>query len=45
MMTYLDDHYGNAFMSALHKDAANGLAGLDRTLAQFGARSDRPWTR
>jgi immune inhibitor InhA-like protein len=36
MMTYLDDHYGNAFMSALHKAQGNGLAGLDETLAQFG---------
>ena len=35
MMTYLDDHYGNAFMSALHKDAANGLAGLQDVLSQF----------
>src|SRR5262245_8030676 len=36
MMTYLDDHYGNAFMSALHKAQGNGLAGLDETLAEFG---------
>ena len=35
MMTYLDDHYGNTFMSALHKDAANGLAGLQDVLSQF----------
>jgi Immune inhibitor A peptidase M6 len=37
MMTYLDDRYGNAFMSALHKAQGNGLDGLDATLAQFGA--------
>jgi Immune inhibitor A-like, MAM domain len=37
MMTYLDDHYGDAFMSALHKAPANGLAGLDDTLAAAGA--------
>ena len=37
MMTYLDDHYGNAFMSALHTAQGNGLAGLDETLASFGA--------
>ena len=35
MMTYLDDHYGNAFMSALHKDGANGLAGLQDVLSRF----------
>jgi hypothetical protein len=37
MMTYLDDHYGDAFMSELHKAQGNGLAGLDETLAAFQA--------
>jgi len=36
-MTYLDDHYGEAFMSALHKGQGNGLVGLDDTLAAFNA--------
>jgi hypothetical protein len=37
IMTYLDDHYGDAFMSALHHAQGNGLVGLDDTLAEFGA--------
>jgi hypothetical protein len=37
IMTYLDDHYGNAFMSALHKAPGNGLPGLDETLTAFQA--------
>lgn len=37
LMTYLDDHYGHSFMSALHRAPGNGLAGLDDTLAAAGA--------
>jgi hypothetical protein len=35
IMTYLADHYGDAFMSALHKSPGNGIGGLDETLAAF----------
>jgi hypothetical protein len=38
MMEYLQSHYGNAFMRALHREDANGLAGLGRVLTRFGAR-------
>jgi hypothetical protein len=31
-MTYLDDHYGNAFMSALHRAQGNGLVGLQEVI-------------
>jgi hypothetical protein len=31
-MTYLDDHYGLSFMSALHRAGGNGLVGLQDTL-------------
>ena len=36
-MEYLQSKYGNAFMTALHRQDANGIAGLDATLAQYGA--------
>ncbi len=39
MMTYLDDHYGHAFMSALHHAPGNGIVGLDETLAEAGAKT------
>jgi hypothetical protein len=38
MMEYLQSHYGNAFMKALHREDANGLSGLDRVLTRFRAR-------
>lgn len=36
-MEYLASHYGPAFMSALHRNPGNGLAGLDAVLKQFGS--------
>jgi hypothetical protein len=38
-MEYLASHYGDAFMSALHRNDDNGLAGLDAVLKQFGAHT------
>jgi hypothetical protein len=38
-MEYLASHYGQAFMTALHREAASGLAGLDAVLHQFHART------
>jgi hypothetical protein len=35
MMEFLAGRYGQAFMSALHREDANGLAGLDAVLQQF----------
>lgn len=37
LMEYLESHYGEEFMSALHREDANGMAGLDAVLDQFGA--------
>ena len=37
-MEYLDGHYGEAFMSALHREDGNGLAGLDTVLDHFGSK-------
>ena len=37
MMEFLEGRYGNAFMSALHDDDGNGLAGLQDVLER-----DRP---
>jgi hypothetical protein len=37
-MMYLFDHYGEDFMSALHREDLNGLEGLDKVLDQFGSR-------
>jgi Immune inhibitor A-like, MAM domain len=34
-MLWLSDHYGSGFMSALHREDANGLAGLQTILDQF----------
>ena len=36
-MEYLASHYGESFMTALHRNDASGLAGLDAVLKQFGA--------
>ncbi len=36
-MEYLHSHYGTPFMTALHRDNASGLAGLNKVLRQFGA--------
>ncbi|GAW52733.1 Peptidase M6 immune inhibitor A (Precursor) [Nocardioides sp. PD653] len=36
-MMYLYSHYGEDFMSALHTQPANGLAGLTKVLKQFHA--------
>lgn len=36
-MEYLQSHYGNDFMSTLHREDGNGLAGLDAVLDQFGS--------
>ena len=38
LMMYLFDHYGEAFMSALHREDLSGLEGLDKVLAQFGSK-------
>ena len=37
-MMYLFSHYGEDFMSALHTQPGNGIAGLDKTLKQFNAK-------
>ena len=37
MMEYLDSHYGNAFMTALHQEPLGGLEGLQKVLDDFGA--------
>jgi hypothetical protein len=37
LMEYLQSHYGNAFMKALHRDDRNGLDSLDNVLSWFGA--------
>ena len=34
-MLWLSDHYGSGFMSALHREDKNGLAGLQTTLDSF----------
>ena len=34
-MLWLSDHYGSGFMSALHRENANGLAGLQNVLDSF----------
>ena len=40
-MLYLADHFGgDEFMSALHNEPANGLAGLQNVLDQFGYDDD-----
>jgi hypothetical protein len=36
-MEYLASHYGEAFMSALHREDGNGLEGLQNVLDQFSA--------
>jgi hypothetical protein len=36
-MEYLESHYGEAFMTALHRNDTAGLAGLDEVLDQFHA--------
>ncbi len=38
-MEYLHSHYGTAFMSALHREDANGLDGLNSVLARFSRGS------
>lgn len=48
-MMYLSSHYGEDFMSALHRNDANGLTGLKKVLKQFGAtrsaqQSVHDWT-
>jgi hypothetical protein len=35
LMLWLSDHYGSGFMSALHRENANGLAGLQNVLDSF----------
>jgi hypothetical protein len=37
-MMYLFSHYGEDFMSALHRQDGNGLQGLDTVLDQFGSK-------
>jgi hypothetical protein len=37
IMMYLHSHYGDEFMSALHRQDKNGIAGLRATLKQFHA--------
>ena len=34
-MLWLSDHYGSGFMSALHREDVNGLAGLQKVLDSF----------
>ncbi|MGY2874119.1 hypothetical protein ACVW00_001309 [Marmoricola sp. URHA0025 HA25] len=36
-MEYLESHYGEAFMTALHRNDDSGLDGLDAVLSQFHA--------
>jgi hypothetical protein len=36
-MEYLESHYGEAFMRALHREDAGGLEGLQKVLDQFNA--------
>ncbi|MEP9361785.1 peptidase M6 [Nocardioides sp. CN2-186] len=36
-MMYLYSHYGEKFMSALHRQPANGIKGLNKVLKQFDA--------
>lgn len=43
-MEYLASHYGPDFMTALHRNDANGLAGLDEVLEQFGSEYDAQQT-
>ncbi|MGE5690182.1 MAG: choice-of-anchor J domain-containing protein [Pseudomonadota bacterium] len=35
LMLWLSDHYGSSFMSALHREDANGFAGLQSVLDSF----------
>ena len=37
-MEYLQSHYGDAFMTALHREDRTGLAGLDAVLDRFHVR-------
>ncbi len=37
-MEYLDSHFGDDFMSALHRAKGNGLVGLDAVLDEFGKK-------
>ena len=37
-MMYLFDHYGGDFLGALHREDANGIAGLDAVLDQYDSR-------
>lgn len=37
-MEYLESHYGEGFMSALHRNDANGIDGVDAVLDQFKAK-------
>lgn len=37
IMEYLSSHFGNSFMTFLHRDDRNGLASLDAALARAGA--------
>ena len=39
-MMYLYSHYGESFMSALHTQPDNGLAGLNKVLKKFGSKVD-----
>jgi hypothetical protein len=41
LMEYLHGQYGTAFMTALHNENLNGLAGFQKTLTDFGAGSAR----
>ena len=38
MMMYLFSKYGGDFLTALHREDANGIPGLDAVLDQFGSR-------
>jgi len=43
-MEYLASHYGQAFMTALHRSDATGLTGLDAVLDQFHAHKSAQQT-
>ncbi|MBB6628942.1 immune inhibitor A [Nocardioides sp. KIGAM211] len=43
-MMYLSSHYGEDFMSTLHREDANGIKGLNKVLKQFDATKNAKQT-
>ncbi len=39
-MMYLYSHYGEDFMSTLHREPGNGFVGLNHVLTKYGAKVD-----